>query len=188
MTDIKLSHYIVGSLCTIKKLNLKVSKSSAVSNLVRPVEGAFKTWESTALHQVGQHYHHSHLILPNHAPKSWTCLFSRTLGSNIFPWIACKLVWDERGVDVITWLSVTVHLIRLNWDPIGVKGDNVLVPVPSAIGRHLCNLSSSLDCIAGQSLKSLELTREWLIVPHVILYDLSQLGGPHRQLVSLLAV
>ena len=26
------------------------------------------------------------------------------------------------------YLSVTVDLIRLNWDAIGVKGDNVLVP------------------------------------------------------------
>merc|ERR1719234_1073396 len=142
----------MGCLSTIKKLNLKVSKSSTVSNLIRPIESTFKTWESTALHQVGQHYHHSHLVLPDHAPKSRTCLFPGTLGSYIFPGIAGKLVWDERGIDVITGLSITVDLIRLNWNPIGVKGNNVLVPVPSTIGWHLCNLSSALDSITCKSL------------------------------------
>ena len=30
-------------------------------NLVRPIEGALETWESTAFDQVGQHHHNPHL-------------------------------------------------------------------------------------------------------------------------------
>merc|ERR550525_964800 len=84
MTYVKLTYHVMGSLCTIKQLDLKISKPSAISDLIRPVEGALETWEATALHQVGQHHHHSHLILPNHTPKSWTCLLARALGCNIF--------------------------------------------------------------------------------------------------------
>ena len=35
-----------------------------------------------ALHHVGQHHYHPHVVLPDHFPKGWGGVLARTLGSN----------------------------------------------------------------------------------------------------------
>ena len=65
------------------KKGLDWVQTFAESNIMSPSLITLDAGESvSALHHVGQHHHHPHVVLPDHFPEGWGGVLARTLGSN----------------------------------------------------------------------------------------------------------
>ena len=58
----------------------------------------------------GQHHHHLHLVLPDHAPEGRSGVWAWTLSSNVPPGSPSEHITNKWSIDVVTGLHVTEDL------------------------------------------------------------------------------